>query len=431
MARQRQVRIVQDFARQWRKLMSAVHSPAVCPQPGIYSVEQFRVALEREKARAERNGHGFSLAMIQTNGLGNGVSGRFLLVDVLKGRLRIMDEAGWFDQSRLGVLMPYTSCQGAWHLIEDLCRLMDGALSPSDCRVYTYPHDRFGGDDGGPGQETADAHEMEPAAAHAENPLAVASGASALHRLDLHGDPVWDSPAGLLPCAYPFEPRLWNGSPTWQRGLDILGALLGLVVLSPVFLLTALVIKLVSPGPVFFRQMRIGRGGRPFMLWKFRTMQAGADTAIHRHHVAQLIRSANEEAAAKPMVKLDNDPRVIPFGRVIRGTCIDELPQLINVLRGEMSLVGPRPPIPYEVREYLPWQRRRFDTTPGLTGLWQVSGKNRLTFDEMIRLDIRYCRTKSLWKAIAIICRTPRAIAQEIADARVRWKMRMGVSEHG
>jgi lipopolysaccharide/colanic/teichoic acid biosynthesis glycosyltransferase len=123
---------------------------------------------------------------------------------------------------------------------------------------------------------------------------------------------------------------------------------------------------------------------------------------------------------------------VIPFGPIIRGTCIDELPQLINVLRGEMSLVGPRPPIPYEVREYLPWQKRRFDTLPGLTGLWQVSGKNRLTFEEMIRLDIRYCRTKDLWQAIVIICRTPLAIAQEIGEAWTRWKLRrMGVSGNG
>jgi lipopolysaccharide/colanic/teichoic acid biosynthesis glycosyltransferase len=145
-----------------------------------------------------------------------------------------------------------------------------------------------------------------------------------------------------------------------------------------------------------------------------------------------LIRSAQEDAAAKPMTKLGADRRVIPFGRILRGTCIDELPQLYNVLRGEMSLVGPRPPIPYEVREYLPWQRRRFDAMPGLTGLWQVSGKNRLTFDEMVRLDIRYCRTRCLWRAIAIICRTPLAIGGEIADAWVRWKpKRTGVSEHG
>lgn len=117
------------------------------------------------------------------------------------------------------------------------------------------------------------------------------------------------------------------------------------------------------------------------------------------------------------MTKLDKDPRVIPFGTVLRKTCIDELPQLINVLRGDMSLVGPRPPIPYEVREYLSWQRKRLAAVPGMTGLWQVSGKNRLTFDEMVRLDIRYARRQSLWLNVKIMLVTPRAVIQEIKGA--------------
>jgi len=216
-----------------------------------------------------------------------------------------------------------------------------------------------------------------------------------------------------------------------QRGLDIVGSLLGLLVLSPLFLAVALMIKLVSPGTVFFKQVRIGRGGKPFLLWKFRTMRTNADTAIHQSHMADLIRSANGETAAKPMAKLNDDPRIIPLGWILRGTCIDELPQLINVLRGEMSLVGPRPAIPYEVREYLPWQTRRLDTTPGLTGLWQVSGKSRLTFDEMVRLDIRYVRTRSVGKTVTILCRTPGAVAQEMMDAWTHRRMRLGASQHG
>lgn len=389
--------------------MGSVHSPAICTQPGIYSVEQFHVALEREKARAERNGHGVSLVIIQTGG--HKSQERPRLEDVLKGRLRIMDEAGWFDRSRIGVLMPYTSRQGAWHLIEDMCRLMRGALSASDCRVYTYPQDSFGEHEADPPGETAGA-EAQQVGSIVEHPLRAVRGKVGPDGLGFEGDSVSEEAAR----GRPFGPRPEMVSPPWQRGLDIGGSLLGLLILSPVFLLTALVIKLVSPGPVFFRQMRVGRGGVPFMLWKFRTMQVGADTAIHQNHMARLIRGAHDEAAAQPMAKLDGDSRVIPFGRIIRGTCIDELPQLINVLRGEMSLVGPRPPIPYEVREYLPWQKRRFDTVPGLTGLWQVSGKNRLTFNEMIRLDIRYCRTKCLWSAITILCRTPLAIAHEVAS---------------
>lgn len=320
-----------------------------------------------------------------------------------------MDEAGWFDRSRIGVLMPYTSAQGAWRLIGDMCRLMQGALSASDCRVYMYPHDQFGRDESA--RESEEIVENETRHAGAISGLLIDASCAP-------GDS--EDAAEALPGADPFESRSGTAAPLWQRSLDILGSLLGLMVLSPVLLATALVIKFVSPGPVFFKQVRIGRGGTPFLLWKFRTMEADADTSVHRNHVAELIRSAQGDGAAKPMTKLGEDPRVIPFGRILRGICVDELPQLINVLRGEMSLVGPRPPIPYEVHEYLPWQKRRLDTTPGLTGLWQVSGKNRLTFNEMVRLDIRYCRTKCLWKAVAILCRTPRAIVQEVADVWAR-----------
>jgi lipopolysaccharide/colanic/teichoic acid biosynthesis glycosyltransferase len=225
----------------------------------------------------------------------------------------------------------------------------------------------------------------------------------------------------------PLESAAWTGPSAWQRGLDVICALLGLAALAPVFVLAGLLIKMVSPGPVFFKQVRIGQGGRPFVLWKFRTMMTGADDAIHQNHVAALIRSCagDGETSARPMTKLDNDPRVIPLGGILRWTCIDELPQLINVLRGEMSLVGPRPPIPYEVREYLPWQARRLDAIPGLTGLWQVSGKNRLTFEEMVRLDIQYNRKKTFWMNVKILFRTPQAILREIADAWVRCRERV------
>jgi lipopolysaccharide/colanic/teichoic acid biosynthesis glycosyltransferase len=403
----RLTRILRGLAVQGRQLMSRVHSPGTWTQPGIYSVEQFQAALEREKARAERNGHSVCLVTIQTGG--RCTRERPRLEDVLRGRLRIMDEAGWFDRSRIGVLMPYTSAQGAWRLIGDMCRLMRGTLSPSDCRVYRYPHDQFDRDESA--RESEEIVENETRHAGAVSGLLTDASCA-------RGDS--EDAAEALPGADPFGSRPGTAAPLWQRSLDILGSLLGLMVLWPVLLATALVIKLVSPGPVFFKQVRLGRGGTPFLLWKFRTMEANADTSVHRNHVAELIRSAQGDGAAKPMTKLGEDPRVIPFGRILRGICVDELPQLINVLRGEMSLVGPRPPIPYEVHEYLPWQKRRLDTTPGLTGLWQVSGKNRLTFNEMVRLDIRYCRTKCLWKAVAILCRTPRAIVQEVADVWAR-----------
>jgi lipopolysaccharide/colanic/teichoic acid biosynthesis glycosyltransferase len=202
--------------------------------------------------------------------------------------------------------------------------------------------------------------------------------------------------------------------PIWKRCLDLL-VILGL---APAALLIGglvyLVIKLGSSGPVLFRQERVGYKGRHFTCFKFRTMKVNADVVSHRDHTRQLIQSQTS------MVKLDakKDPRLIPFGSILRVMGIDELPQLINVLRGDMSIVGPRPCIPYEYELYEPWQRRRFDVVPGLTGLWQVSGKNRTTFNEMIRFDIEYSKKASLLLDIKIILKTLPALWAQCMDAR-------------
>jgi lipopolysaccharide/colanic/teichoic acid biosynthesis glycosyltransferase len=180
--------------------------------------------------------------------------------------------------------------------------------------------------------------------------------------------------------------------------------------------LVAIFIKIVSPGPIFFKQERIGYEGKPFTFIKFRTMKHNAATGKHQQHLKNLILSDCDDNDCGAMVKLENDPQIIPFGKILRKTCIDEIPQLINVLRGEMSLVGPRPSIPYEVEHYLRWHDGRFDAVPGMTGLWQVSGKNRLTFKEMVRLDIRYTRQMSFWMDMKIICKTPFAIAGQVLD---------------
>lgn len=204
----------------------------------------------------------------------------------------------------------------------------------------------------------------------------------------------------------------------WKRALDI-----SLIVVSAPILLVvggviALVIKLGSRGPVIFRQQRVGHKGSLFTCYKFRTMHIGAEINSHQGYTTQLIKS---EA---PMTKLDagNDPRVISFGKIIRATGLDELPQLINVLKGEMSLVGPRPCIPYEYEMYETWQKRRFDAVPGLTGLWQVSGKNRTTFNQMINMDIEYSEQSSLLLDVKIISKTIPALMVQCYDQRVRSK---------
>jgi lipopolysaccharide/colanic/teichoic acid biosynthesis glycosyltransferase len=203
--------------------------------------------------------------------------------------------------------------------------------------------------------------------------------------------------------------------PLWKRALDLVCILLALPVILPVMLVISLLIKMVSPGPVFFRQERVGHHGRRFLCYKFRTMVNGSDPDAHRRHLERLMDSS------RPMVKLDalGDQRLIPMGRVLRATGLDELPQLFNVLRGEMSLVGPRPCLPFEFERYLPWQRERFQAVPGLTGLWQVSGKNRTTFDEMIELDVAYCRNSSLRLDLQIMFKTFPALIAQTREMRV------------
>jgi exopolysaccharide production protein ExoY len=205
-----------------------------------------------------------------------------------------------------------------------------------------------------------------------------------------------------------------TGLPPWKRLLDwalILAVSPGLLILGAG---VALVVMCGSRGPIFFRQRRVGYKGRHFECFKFRTMHADAETKSHRDHLQHLI--GNEA----PMTKLDaqRDPRLIPLGAALRATGLDELPQIINVLRGEMSLVGPRPCIPYECEMYQPSHWRRFDAAPGLTGLWQVSGKNRTTFNEMIQLDIEYSERKSLWLDLRIIVKTLPALWQQCQDTR-------------
>ncbi len=200
-----------------------------------------------------------------------------------------------------------------------------------------------------------------------------------------------------------------------KRSIDVLGSLLALILLSPALAAIAIAIKLDSRGPILFRQTRVGEHGRRFHLLKFRSMAMLCDPHIHEEYVKSYIlgREDVKQSAAdgKEVYKLAQDQRVTRIGRFLRRTSIDELPQLINVLWGEMSLVGPRPPIPYELEAYDVWHMRRLvEAKPGITGLWQVNGRSRTTFDEMVRLDLRYAKTWSIWLDLKILFQTPRAV---------------------
>ena len=194
-----------------------------------------------------------------------------------------------------------------------------------------------------------------------------------------------------------------------KRALDLTLTSLILIAFSPLLLFIMLAIKIGSPGPVFCKQIRLGKRARPFTFYKFRSMYVNTDDAEHRLYVKNWIKAGNPyevDENGEALFKISDDRRVTRVGRLIRKCCIDEFPQLFNVLRGEMSLVGPRSPLPHEYQDYSDWHRKRLDGIPGITGLWQVSGKNKIPFEEMVKLDIHYLKNSSLWLDIKIIVRT-------------------------
>lgn len=223
------------------------------------------------------------------------------------------------------------------------------------------------------------------------------------------------SDAVALVCAADSAPKR---VPFWKRAIDIAGSVFALPVLAACTLVMAILTRCVSPGPVFFRQERIGHMGRRFKIYKFRTMKLGSDCTLHQDYWRDI---SSKEV---PMAKLDDrgDSRLIPAAWILRALGLDELPQLINVLRGEMSLVGPRPCLPSEFEQYLGWQRRRCEALPGLTGLWQVSGKNRTTFKQMIFFDLQYARRLSLWLDLKIIFMTIPCLIAQVVDTRLARK---------
>jgi lipopolysaccharide/colanic/teichoic acid biosynthesis glycosyltransferase len=241
-------------------------------------------------------------------------------------------------------------------------------------------------------------------------------------RISFHFFPdEWDHTKSARPINLVLYPDLLSSGPhkkfqlTLKRVMDLVGSALALIVTSPLFWLISLAIKVTSRGPVFFSQTRVGQYGKPFILLKFRTMYTDIDRSVHRRYVTDLIAAKPDRDDPNPkgprVYKLTNDKRITRVGSFLRRTSLDELPQFINVLRGEMSLVGPRPAVRYEVAAYETWHRRRvLDFKPGITGLWQVSGRSHIKFDEMVRLDLRYARTWSPWLDIKILIRTPLAV---------------------
>jgi lipopolysaccharide/colanic/teichoic acid biosynthesis glycosyltransferase len=331
----------------------------------INSLAVFQALLRHERCRSDRDGSEFTLAVFDVSSMNHNGRGVQQVTKQIREKMRSIDEIGWIDPKSIGVLLPVTNIEGGWKFAH---RVGESIL----CTMYTYPaHWLPGGDD------------IERV------PSRSGTSKDVIAKVFCHKVPVWKS------C------------------LDIVGALSLIILLSPLFLLMAVYIKAVSPGKVLYRQKRVGYRGRIFTFFKFRTMHENSNPAAHKEYLKELIKGG------EPMEKLDGDgdPRIIPGGKILRKMCLDELPQFFNVLRGEMSLVGPRPCIPYEVEEYLRWHAHRFDTLPGMTGLWQVSGKNKLSFEQMIRLDISYANRMSFVLDLKILLLTVPAIIRMVFEA--------------
>jgi len=339
--------------------------------------------------------------------------------------MRTADEAGWLDSEHIAVVLDYTQTEGGWKFAADVSELVTEKIDRPEYRVYTYSSLPKKKDNNKDDNDDDIFNRRQPPGRLHEEPREKYNihASSAVVSREQQADTTVKSCSSLVKHEFKkpagqIEPFLAQRMPYYKRFMDIVGSLMGLLVLSPFFLIVAILIKIVSRGPVFFKQERIGYLGKKYKIWKFRTMRVDADQTTHRKYLAELIKSGAEGTADndKSMKKLENDARVIPLGDLLRKTAIDELPQLFNVLKGEMSLIGPRPPIPYEVEEYQRWHFGRFDAVPGMTGLWQVSGKNRTTFKEMVRFDINYARRMS-WRLDArILAGTIPAIVTQIKD---------------
>lgn len=359
----------------------------------IYPAEEFKAILERERARSDRSGERFSLVVFYTDTPHKDQKDMAAhLVQILTHRVRSIDVVGWVERRQIGIALPNTSGEGARKFAEDISKKIAAKTQAPAFQVFTYPSDML------PGlNERSEARPYSPS-----TPPGNTSPDPKVSRAELHKREALMEHYECL-----FARRM----PVWKRIIDIIGAIFGMALLFPLFFLIAVIIKIVSPGPAFFKQERIGYLGRPFNCFKFRTMQTNADSSIHMQHIAQLF---NDDGA---LVKLDDsDTRIIPFGKLLRKTGLDELPQLVNVLRGEMSLVGPRPDVPYSVEHYKQWHLKRFDANPGLSGLWQTSHKNTRTFNEMTRLDITYARRSSFWLDTKILLKTFSTVIRQMAN---------------
>jgi lipopolysaccharide/colanic/teichoic acid biosynthesis glycosyltransferase len=349
----------------------------------VLNVAQTAAAVRRERARADRAGTSFSLVVFRLDEPGRRGRNLLRLCKILLETIRIADEIGRYDARSVCAVLPDTNAGGAQTFVDRVNELaMERMKAAPFSVIYTYPTDDPGRGGGEPAQ---------PANAGA----AKASDASAVGHT---------AARAILPAApvLPMETLFAKPTPWWKRAIDIAVSGTAILIASPLLIAIALAIKLTSKGPVVFTQRRAGLGGQPFVIYKFRTMVVDAEAR------KAALRAQSEQDG--PAFKIKRDPRITFVGGFLRSTSLDELPQLFNILLGDMSLVGPRP-LPIDEQNGCDlWHRKRLDVVPGLTCIWQVEGRSRVTFEEWMRMDMAYIRSRRMLTELFILLKTVPAV---------------------
>lgn len=352
----------------------------------LLSRRRFRHAAACERMRVDRNRSVLSLLVVHLKDVEEPRATSQLLARVLEGRLRITDTSGWLSGGRVGVLLPDTPVDGAWKVAREIATVFDSPGEQLKFEVVRYPEIPTGPSwEAGAGSRGSQVGER--VGGTVDEPF---------------GAPVATTAVSDGPTSAAFESLLISPMPWWKRATDLVGASLGLLIATPVMLLCAAAVMLTSRGSPFFAQEREGLGGTRFKMYKIRTMRPGAEL------LQASLRQQSEQDG--PAFKMARDPRVTPVGRLLRKLSLDELPQLINVLRGDMSLVGPRPLPVQESQLCTPWQRRRLEVTPGITCIWQATSRNTVAFDEWARMDLQYIQQRSLWRDLKLMLITVPAL---------------------
>lgn len=357
--------------RNWLRRREAYHHNAATAY--LHDESRFRCLLDCERMRSDRSRSKFSLVVFTFADDEEGCKRFRRFAEYLQPRIRATDHAGFFGPQKIAIILWDTGEVGAWKFVDSVTT-STAAPKADRCDVYSYP-----------------THEVPPSDGNPGSGLRTVTGiAELLEEVSRE--------TGTSRPAQPLELLFVQKLPLWKRVLDVVGAAGGLVVLSPLLACVAAAVKLTSRGPILFHQQRDGLGGRPFTIYKFRTMVVDAEAR------KATLRTQSEQDG--PAFKIKHDPRITPIGRFLRKSCLDELPQLWNVLKGDMTLVGPRPLDVKESQHIGGWQRRRLEVTPGLTCIWQVHGKSKVPFTEWMRMDIRYMRARSLLRDLRLVFET-------------------------